>query len=229
MRIFTQVRLAIGVCLVVLAAAPGKSRAQGASTCEGIANDVMNAIRKDAAKTLLIVEDALVINEGCAGDIVRAAILASKADAALVNQIVQTATGVAPKKAAVIADAASSAAPGVVVAGASAGGEVVEGQGDGLYEKNPVMVLDKNPVQVIDKNPVMIIPPEEVEEEFSGGYVSARGIYLIQPPPVGIPPPPQDCKRKCDNVPTSPCNNVCKPTTPYKPPHKVYGKDYAVK
>jgi hypothetical protein len=226
MRIFTQLRLAIGVSLLIMATAPSKAQAEGNSACDGIAKDVMSAIRRDTAKTLLVVEDALVINEGCAAEIVKAAITASKADAALVNQIVQTATGVAPKKASVIAEAANSVAPGSVVAAANSG-RVVEGQGDGPYENPPVMMVDKNPVQVIDKNPVVVIdknpivPLEEIEEE--RGYVNVRGIYLIQPPPISFPPPP--CERKCDNIPTSPCG-----CTPMKGPHKVYGgKDYAVK
>jgi hypothetical protein len=213
MRIFTHLRLVAGVALVVLAVVPGQSRAQ--SGCEGISQDVAAAIAKDPTKTLLIVEDALVINEACAGDIVRAAIIASKADAALVNQIVQTATGVAPKKAAVIADAANSVAPGAVVAGGPAA--AVAPISETVYvDKNPVQVIDKNPVQVVSKNPVVEIV-EPVEEEFRG-YSSFRGIYLIQPPPTGFPP--CDVKRKCDNIPTSPC--VCAPKK--TPPKQVVVK-----
>jgi hypothetical protein len=216
MRIFTHLRLVAGVALIAVLA-PTQGRAQ--SGCEAISRDVAAAITKDPTKTLLIVEDALVINEGCAGDIVRAAIIASKADGALVNQIVQTATGVAPKRAAVIAGAANSVAPGAVV---SAGPAVVSAPvSETVYvDKNPVQVIDKNPVQVISKNPVVEVvqPPAEEVEEFRG-YASFRGIYLIQPPPTGFPP--CDLIRKCDNVPTSPCGCAPKKTPPKK--------DYVVK
>jgi hypothetical protein len=64
---------------------------QAAPKCDDISNDVRKAISSDTAKTLMIVEDALVISEACACEIVRAAIEASKADEALKQQIVQTA------------------------------------------------------------------------------------------------------------------------------------------
>jgi hypothetical protein len=215
---FTRLHLAIGFSSVICAFSV-QGLAQEASPCDGIARDVTVAIEKNLNKTLLVVEDALVTNEGCAGDIVRAAILASKADVELVNQIVEAAINVAPKKAALIVDAANSVVPGAVVAAAS----VTSGEGDKnpvevtseknpvevTSEKNPVEVAVKNPVEVIDKNPVM---PIEEEEEFVGA--SVRGIYLMQPPPIGFPPD----KRKCDNVPTSPCG--CAPK--HMPPGKKY-------
>jgi hypothetical protein len=178
------------------------------SACDGIAKDVISAIQRDVSKTLLIVEDALVINESCAGDIVRAAIIASRADAAMVNQIVQTSIGVAPKMAAVITDSANATAPGALAATGNGNAPVPTGvvaEGD----KNPVeVVVDKNPVPVIDKNPVPVVVKETVTEE-SSGYSSFRGIYLIQPPPVGYPP--CDIPRKCDHIPTSPCGCVAMP------------------
>ncbi|HBJ83503.1 MAG TPA: hypothetical protein DDZ88_06465 [Verrucomicrobiales bacterium] len=82
--------------------------------CSEIVKDVTTAITKDPSKVLMVVEDALVINEGCAAEIVRAAILASKADAVLASQIVQTATAVAPRMAAAIDNAAQELIPGYV-------------------------------------------------------------------------------------------------------------------
>ena len=130
----------------------------------------------------MVVEDALVINETCAGEIVRAAIIASRADAALANQIVQTAISVAPKMTVAITDAASAVTPGGIVPPP----QVVVASSSG---KNP----EKNPLPTV-------LPPPARDVESSGPVAGGlRGIYLIQPPAGGIPP------RKHDNVPTSPC------------------------
>lgn len=141
----------------------------------------MAAIQKDPAKLLMVVEDALVINESCAGEIVKAAIVASEADAQLANQIGQTAISVAPKMSNVIAAAVGSSMP-------DAGPQLVSAAPfDG---KNP------------SKNPVVIEPKGD---DFDREAPVVRGVYLIQPPPTGIPP---GDPRKCNNDPTSPCNAV---------------------
>ena len=85
--------------------------AQTASNCSEIANDVRVAVEKDPTKVLMVVEDALVINEGCAANIVKAAITASKADIKLAGEITQTAVSVAHKMAAVINEAATTVIP----------------------------------------------------------------------------------------------------------------------
>lgn len=160
--------------------------AQAPANCSEIANDVSVAVGKDPSKVLMVVEDALVINEGCAADIVKAAIVASKADPAQANQIVQTAVSVAPKMAAVINDAASSVVPGLVAA-APVTPEVVQ----------PVVVSEKNP----GKNPVVPVEAPVVEEDF---FIPStiRGVYLIQPPASG--PLPCDRNKRCDCNPVSP-------------------------
>lgn len=159
--------------------------AQAPGNCSEIANDVSVAVGKDPSKVLMVVEDALVINEGCAADIVKAAIVASKADAAQAGQIVQTAVSVAPKMAAVINDAASSVVPGLVAA-APVNPEVVQ----------PVVIDEKNP----GKNPV--VPVEAPVEEDFFIPTSIRGVYLIQPPASG--PLPCDRNKRCDCNPVSP-------------------------
>lgn len=171
--------------MAVAFAAP-KSLAEPSSSCEDISKDVTAAIQKDPAKVLMIVEDALVINETCACEIIKAAILASKADASLVNQIVQTGISVAPKMSGVIADCATAVAPGANVTGEA---KATVQQLSGKSAKN-----------VVDKNPLPVAPEEE---EFTSVPSSIRGIYLMQPPPSGYPP------RKCHNNSTSPC--VCTP------------------
>lgn len=149
----------ISACMLMLAYT-SVSSAQSAGDCSGISNDVRVAVEKDPSKVLMVVEDALIINEGCAADIVRAAIMASKADPALAAQIVQTAVSVVPKMAGVINDAAGSLVPGlaaVVSADETAG---------------PVTVSGKNP----GKN-VLLNSPDPDEET-----------TLDSPDPFGVPP-----------------------------------------
>lgn len=180
MRILTALSLA---CLTLTASA---LQAQSGNACDDIARDVAAAIQKDPSKTLMIVEDALVINETCACEIIKAAIGAAEADSAMVNQIVQTGIAVAPKMSGVIMDCASAASPGSNVTNSA----VQQASYDPTTSA-------KNP----DKNPLPVAP---VEEEFIP-TPSIRGVYLIQPPATGFVP--CDPKfRKCRNVPTSPCN-----------------------
>lgn len=175
--------LAFFSLMAVASAASG----QTAGNCAEIANDVSVAVGKDPSKVLMVVEDALVINEGCAGEIVRAAIVASKADNAMAGQIVQTAVSVAPKMTVAINDAAASVAPGLAVAAPPV---------DEVVTPVPVVVDAKNP----GKNPV--IPAEPVIEEDFFIPSTIRGVYLIQPPASG--PLPCDRNKRCDCNPVSP-------------------------
>ena len=130
----------------------GVSHAQSSSGCSEISNDVSVAVSKDSSKVLMVVEDALVINEGCAADIVRAAIIASKADPALAAQIVQTAVSVAPKMASVIHEAAGKLVPGLAIADSSLDQGI-----------NPVILSEKNPGKNPVKNPVLESPEPVLE------------------------------------------------------------------
>jgi hypothetical protein len=142
-----------------------------AAPCDDIARDVSSAVAKEPGKVLMIVEDALVINETCACEIVRAAILASKADASQVNQIVQTAISVAPKMSGVIMDCATAVSP---AAGITSQATVAAPSGKSV------------------KNPLPAVEPQAVEEEFNPIPSSIRGVYLIQPPAGGFLPRPRD-------------------------------------
>jgi hypothetical protein len=179
--VFTSRVASASACMLMLAFA-SISPAQSASNCAEISNDVRVAVEKDPSKVLMVVEDALVINEGCAADIVKAAIIASKADAALAGQIVQTAVSVAPKMAAVINESANSVVPGL-----AAVAPVDE-------SARPVTVADKNP----SKNPITPV----VQEEDFFIPASIRGVYLIQPPASG--PLPCDPTYRCCCDPVSP-------------------------
>jgi hypothetical protein len=160
-----------------------------ANNCSEISNDVRVAVEKDPSKVLMVVEDALVINEACAGDIVKSAIVASKADSTLAGQIVQTATSVSPKMAPVIADAAKSVSPGLVVAAAAPAVTTAPAVLPAYdvpvttSEKNPVAVYgEKNPKN--PKAPVNIAPAPPPEPDF---YIPStiRGPFLLMPPPTG--------------------------------------------
>ena len=165
-------------CLLLVATAPAVMAQAG--NCSDIANDVRVAIEKDPTKVLMVVEDALVINEGCAGDIVKAAIVASKADASLANQIVQTATTVAPKQMVAINEAAAAIVPGVAVASTAL---------TASSEKPVTITSEKNP----GKNPVLNSPdPEDTTLDSPDPFFTPtpRGVFLIQAPVVSTPNPP---------------------------------------
>ncbi|MDI1312540.1 hypothetical protein [Prosthecobacter sp.] len=164
----------VGITVSVLLLTLSGVSAQMTTNCTEISNDVRIAVEKDPSKVLMVVEDALVINEGCAGDIVRTAIIASKADATLASQIVQTGASVAPKMAAVINDAALSVVPSLATVAPVS--EI----------ERPIMVSAKNPKNPIyvDKNP--IIPTSEPDFYIPSNI---RGVFLIMPPISGPLPP----------------------------------------
>jgi hypothetical protein len=142
--------------------------------CDKIAEDVRTAVAKDPSKVLMVVEDALVINESCACEIVKSAILASSADAALTKQIIETAVAVAPKMTAVIQECAASTQSADTVAKAEptdSGKSVVSG-------KSPVSGKSGT-------TDFTVQPPKDGSEggnDFSqGGRIDIRGVYLSQP------------------------------------------------
>lgn len=175
----------LSACVFMLAGAIAK--AQAPASCTEISNDVRVAVEKDPSKVLMVVEDALVINEGCAADIVKTAITASKADPALAAQIVQTGVSVAPKMAGVINDAAVSVVPGLAAAAPAADIE------------RPIMASEKNPKNpiVVDKNP--IVPPSTPDFYIPS---SIRGVFLLMPPISGPLPP------RIITTPVSPSNSI---------------------
>lgn len=154
-------RIAGAVVLhAVLAFASGAS-AESKPRCDAIAKDVQASITKEPNKVLMVVEDALVINEGCACEIIKTAIKASHADAAMVKQIVQTALAVAPKMAPVIMECSGSVpveAKAETVAKATASG------------KDAKNVL-----------PEAVVPPKEEGTDYSSAPLDIRGLYLMQP------------------------------------------------
>ena len=73
--------------------------------------NLIQAIQERPDLMVMRLEDALVINEACAGEIVTAAMDAVRAQPALVQQIVETALKVAPSRSAVVMNAVRSYTP----------------------------------------------------------------------------------------------------------------------
>jgi hypothetical protein len=171
MIVTTLHRSSLGAAFFALLAVSADTQAAPPAACDKIAQDVRESVEKDPSKVLMYVEDALVINETCACEIVRAAITASKADANLIKQIVQTSIAVAPRMTAVIEDCSGSNATGAAVASKETKEESQSGGKD---------VVDVTS----GKGGMDVLPPKdggETKSGFSGGTADIRGLYLIQP------------------------------------------------
>ena len=105
------------ICLPLLisfvaAAAFPQASAQAPTTrgktasCEQICNSLMASIERQPDTLVMRLEDALVMRESCAAEIVQAAMTAVAAQPALVDEIVRTAVKVAPSRRASILYAA---------------------------------------------------------------------------------------------------------------------------
>lgn len=124
-----------------------------AATCDKVAADVRAAIEAAPSKVLVIVEDAMVANESCACEIVKTALVTSKANSDLARQIVLTATNVAPNLTQLIAECAR----GVIAANGTAG------------------KTGKEVKEVLD------IQPVNSGSDYKAAPADVRGVYLIQP------------------------------------------------
>ncbi|MFC4993728.1 hypothetical protein [Rubritalea tangerina] len=82
-----------------------------AEPCAPISTEVKKSVTQSPEKVLEIVAKMVAANEACAGDVVKAAIQSSKANAELVGQIVETAATAAPKQISKIVAAATAVAP----------------------------------------------------------------------------------------------------------------------
>lgn len=102
-------RLICLICLLALLmseapAQPVKSKAASIG-CEVLCAELFAAIRANPEKMVMRLEEALIIREACAAEIVTAAIDAVNADPAMVRKIVETAMDVAPTRASMITSA----------------------------------------------------------------------------------------------------------------------------
>jgi len=178
--------------------------------CEqvGAALQASVATAGSRARVLQLVEDSMIASEECACEIVKSAIIASKADRDFVGEIVRTAATASPGMTPTIAECAMQVAPDAAVRIREALERVLVGEGAVDGGKSPVYdggasmddgasygkgeVYGKGQVygkSVVDPGPVS--GPGPVTE--GGGFgddtwgkapVDIRGIYLI-PPAVG--------------------------------------------
>ena len=175
-----------------LAYAPALSAA--APGCAEISADVQKAIAADPARMLMVVEDALVINESCACEIVQSAIQAANADEAMVQQIVQTAIAVAPKMTAVITECAGMTGEGSVLPVVAVSGK------DGKGGKSVIPAAE----------PYVPAEPVSGGSDFYAIPSSIRGVYLMAPGGVGVieqpveVPDTPDSERRRRKIPVSP-------------------------
>lgn len=145
------------VGLALIAAGLFNCASASAADCVKVAAEVQAAIEQDPAKVLVIVEDAMVANESCACEIIKAALQASNANAELARQIVLTATNVAPNLSTLIAECAR----GIVVA-------------HGGKEVKQVMDIQPEP------------SASEGRSDYRTAPADIRGVYLIQPSAGGV-------------------------------------------
>lgn len=87
-------------------------------TCETLCGELFASIRMEPDKMVMRLEEALIIHEACAGEIVTAAIDAVNAEPGQVRKIVETAMDLAPARAALITAAVKNYTAPVVVAAA---------------------------------------------------------------------------------------------------------------
>lgn len=150
----TTTTLKIATLTVATLAWALTSHAGDITPCDKVFEEVRAAVELEPQKILVIVEDAMVANESCACEIVKAAILGSKANSELTKQIVLTATHVAPKMAPLIAECAGAIGGG--------GKEVIE-TAKGVIGVQPVEVESEGGSDYL-------LTPGDI-----------RGVYLIQP------------------------------------------------
>lgn len=149
--------------------------------CDRVADKVRSEVEVEPAKVLLIVEDAMVKNEACACEIVKAAILASHATDELVKQIMLTATNVAPNRSSLIAECANA------VVAQRAGGKEVKQVIAVQPEVQPAPDYRTAPADI---RGIYLIQPA------AGGVVITQDNPKRTPPPKNNPLSPSKAKHK---------------------------------
>jgi len=114
--------ISIVCCLLILVSLPGQAQPVKSTPaqidCESLCGELFASIRMEPDKMVMRLEEALVIHEACAGEIVTAAIDAVNAEPGQVRKIVETAMDLAPARAATITAAVKNYSAPVVVAAA---------------------------------------------------------------------------------------------------------------
>ncbi len=114
--------ISVFCCLLVLVTSLGLAQPVKSTpvqiNCETLCGELFTSIRMEPDKLVMRLEEALVIHQSCAAEIVTAAIDAVNAEPGQVRKIVDTAMELAPAHAATIASAVKHYTAPVVVAAA---------------------------------------------------------------------------------------------------------------
>jgi hypothetical protein len=154
--------------LLTVAATSVTFAADEAKECTPVSATVTAEVTAKPSNVLTIVNEQIAANPTCACEIVKAAVLASKADKDLVGQIVFTAVTAAPTEATTVAECAVAVAP-------EASENVKAALRSAYSDKNPV---GKNPSKnPVDKNP----PASDDLADFGLSPVAIGGVYLVYP------------------------------------------------
>ncbi|MEM7146689.1 MAG: hypothetical protein AAF591_16255 [Verrucomicrobiota bacterium] len=139
--------------------------------CVGVGKRVGELVEADRARVLVVVEEEVSANPGCACEIVKAAIEGSGADESeeLLKQIVITALNAAAGESATIAECAVAAAPDSAGAVKEAMRVALGAGGSGAGKG------------VVGKRVVLAGVEEEGERDWVGRPVTIGGVYLIYP------------------------------------------------
>jgi len=135
-----------------------------AAECDSVGAQVTKAITAAPQKVLVVVDEMISKNEACSCEIVKAAIIASSADKALVREIVVTAVTAAQGMAATIAECAVAQAPEAAAEIKAGLSEVFAGAKGGAYSA---------------KGAKMVV--EDVVEDFAPEPIVISGVYLVAP------------------------------------------------
>lgn len=179
--------------------------------CDPIFKEVQTAVTAEPDKVLLIVEENVRASADCVCEIIKAAILATRANAELTRQIMLTALNTAPEKAKIIEICIAAIAAERSGQVKTSGKDVQEVRsGKEGKEVAPLLFSEKGV-----KEPLPLEPPPLVAgaDDYYIIPRDIRGVYLIQPaaggvyfapPPVVTPPPDKDKPPPGRNPPPPP-------------------------
>jgi hypothetical protein len=163
--------------IALLAALLTSSAAFAADTtaCPTIEETAKTEISKAPENVLQLVSKLVAQNEACAGEVVKAAIVTTDADAALVGQIVETAAAAAPKMASQIAAYAFAIAPDAKPAIVAARDKISAENGTAQAPGQKVSPIDFPGGKIV---PFRGVPSERAVQLWTGG--NGEG---VTPPP----------------------------------------------
>jgi hypothetical protein len=147
-----------------------------APDCQTVSEQTAHAIETSPEKLLQTVAQQIAANESCAGEVVKTAILTSKADKELVAQIVETAAATAPKQLQRIADTAIAFAPDAYAEIAAVLKRIDLNQGTAQGRGRKVSPIDFPGGKIV---PFRGVPSERAVQLWTGG--NGEG---VTPPPV---------------------------------------------